>query len=143
MRSYPKIEPSAEVSFCFGHNLGTIAGFKRNQAPTENPQVPDFINLTWCRGTESNCRHGDFQSPALPTELPRRKASASGFTAFRKVGFIPVSNHKSSNFLEAVSKLRLKPNLCAGPLNSILEIYLIFLRLSSTTRLDLEPNPQF
>ena len=27
----------------------------------------------WCRGTESNCRHGDFQSPALPTELPRRR----------------------------------------------------------------------
>ena len=25
----------------------------------------------WCRGTESNCPHGDFQSPALPTELPR------------------------------------------------------------------------
>ncbi len=25
----------------------------------------------WCRGTELNCRHGDFQSPALPTELPR------------------------------------------------------------------------
>ena len=24
-----------------------------------------------CRGTESNRRHGDFQSPALPTELPR------------------------------------------------------------------------
>ena len=25
----------------------------------------------WCRGTELNCPHGDFQSPALPTELPR------------------------------------------------------------------------
>ncbi len=29
----------------------------------------------WWRGTESNCRHGDFQSPALPTELPRRPIS--------------------------------------------------------------------
>ncbi len=26
----------------------------------------------WWPGTESNCRHGDFQSPALPTELPGR-----------------------------------------------------------------------
>src|SRR6202012_3633424 len=26
----------------------------------------------WCPGTESNRRHGDFQSPALPTELPGR-----------------------------------------------------------------------
>ena len=24
----------------------------------------------WCPGTDLNCRHGDFQSPALPTELP-------------------------------------------------------------------------
>ena len=24
----------------------------------------------WWPGTESNCRHRDFQSPALPTELP-------------------------------------------------------------------------
>ncbi len=27
-----------------------------------------------CLGPESNQRHGDFQSPALPTELPRRTA---------------------------------------------------------------------
>ncbi len=26
----------------------------------------------WCLGAELNHRHGDFQSPALPTELPRR-----------------------------------------------------------------------
>ena len=26
----------------------------------------------WCPGTESNCRHADFQSAALPTELPGR-----------------------------------------------------------------------
>ncbi len=31
--------------------------------------------LGWCRGTELNCPHGDFQSPALPTELPRREKS--------------------------------------------------------------------
>ena len=28
--------------------------------------------IPWCRGTELNCRHGDFQSPALPTELPKQ-----------------------------------------------------------------------
>ncbi len=26
----------------------------------------------WCRETELNCRHADFQSAALPTELSRR-----------------------------------------------------------------------
>src|SRR4051812_25672372 len=28
------------------------------------------VQPTQCPGTESNRRHGDFQSPALPTELP-------------------------------------------------------------------------
>ncbi len=33
---------------------------------------PAITPLTWmCRGTESNRRHADFQSTALPTELPR------------------------------------------------------------------------
>ncbi len=31
-----------------------------------------FRNKKWWPGTESNCRHRDFQSPALPTELPGR-----------------------------------------------------------------------
>ena len=30
-----------------------------------------YVTITWCLGAESNHRHGDFQSPALPTELPR------------------------------------------------------------------------
>ncbi len=29
----------------------------------------------WCPETESNRRHGDFQSPALPTELPGQCAA--------------------------------------------------------------------
>ena len=31
-----------------------------------------FIFTAWWSGTESNCRHRDFQSLALPTELPDR-----------------------------------------------------------------------
>ena len=30
------------------------------------------ILFPWCRGADSNRRHQDFQSCALPTELPRR-----------------------------------------------------------------------
>ena len=45
--------------------------------------------------------------------------------------------------LEAVSKLRLRPNIGVGPLNLILEIFNIFLRINSMARLDLEPDPQF
>ena len=32
----------------------------------------------WCPEPESNQRHGDFQSPALPTELQRRMATRKG-----------------------------------------------------------------
>ena len=33
----------------------------------------DYLIMKWkCRGTESNCRHMDFQSTALPPELPRQ-----------------------------------------------------------------------
>ena len=32
----------------------------------------------WCLGAESNHRHCDFQSHALPTELPRRMAMRKG-----------------------------------------------------------------
>ena len=38
-------------------------------------------NLHWCRRAESNRRHEDFQSSALPTELPRhiKMATLIGF----------------------------------------------------------------
>ena len=36
-----------------------------------------FISFSKCLRTESNHRHGDFQSPALPTELQRHLTSYS------------------------------------------------------------------
>src|SRR5688572_9608696 len=45
-----------------------------------------FMGLfRWCRGPESNWRHRDFQSRALPTELPRHggeKVSARTLEAY-------------------------------------------------------------
>ena len=35
--------------------------------------------LLWCRDPELNWGHGDFQSPALPTELSRRGTSPYNF----------------------------------------------------------------
>ena len=35
--------------------------------------------LFWCPEAESNHRHGDFQSPALPTELSGHMAEKEGF----------------------------------------------------------------
>ncbi len=52
----------------------------------------------WCLGPESNQRHADFQSAALPTELPRPGAQMA-----RKAGFIgacgpPVQQGKQGQF---------------------------------------------
>ena len=35
--------------------------------------VLGLLVFKWCPGTESNRRHEDFQSSALPTELPGQK----------------------------------------------------------------------
>ncbi len=35
-------------------------------------------HILWCLRTESNHRHGDFQSPALPTELQRHIGDPEG-----------------------------------------------------------------
>ena len=37
-----------------------------------------YYRINWCPGAESNHRHGDFQSPALPTELPGLMATRKG-----------------------------------------------------------------
>jgi hypothetical protein len=43
--------------------------------------------LFWWAGAESNCRHEDFQSSALPTELPaHRWARSRGEKAIRNIG---------------------------------------------------------
>jgi integrase len=55
-------------------------------------EIPDRLDglerLTprnWCPGAESNHRHGDFQSPALPTELPgRNRARTYAVTQLRR-----------------------------------------------------------
>ncbi len=48
----------------------------------------------WCRRAESNRRHEDFQSSALPTELPRHiwaRRLASYHTLVGETGFEPVT----------------------------------------------------
>ena len=39
------------------------------------------LGIEWCRGTELNRRHRDFQSRALPTELPRHRGKRIGQNA--------------------------------------------------------------
>jgi hypothetical protein len=62
----------------FGRNRVTLSVTPRAYSPlakTMDTQIYRHFN-GW-RGTESNCRHRDFQSRALPTELPRRGAQST------------------------------------------------------------------
>ena len=49
-------------------------------AANKKAQVANYLGfLVWWPGAESNCRHADFQSAALPTELPGREGYCSTF----------------------------------------------------------------
>ena len=59
------------------------AGFEPAKALPTDLQSAPFGHLgippvLWCPGAESNHRHEDFQSSALPTELPGRLATRKG-----------------------------------------------------------------
>ena len=66
----PNSHPKSSKIDC-GTGVEKHCQFGRLSGPggIENPLIS-------CAGTESNRRHGDFQSPALPTELPARLASS-------------------------------------------------------------------
>ena len=56
-------------SFCFWSGL---RGSNPPPPPWQGGALPNELNpQVWCLRSESNQRHGDFQSPALPTELQR------------------------------------------------------------------------
>ena len=63
-----------QIFYCaarFGRSQKSASTFKNIGTATIADHRFSAIdwNMRW-PGTESNCRHGDFQSPALPTELP-------------------------------------------------------------------------
>ena len=51
-----------------------LRGSNPPPSPWQGDALPNELNPhLWCLRSESNQRHGDFQSPALPTELQRHK----------------------------------------------------------------------
>ena len=67
--SYTRIKLERKTGF----EPATLA-LARRYSTTE--PLPHFF---WCPEAESNHRHGDFQSPALPTELSGHMAEKEGF----------------------------------------------------------------
>src|SRR6266566_4557220 len=71
----------------------------------------------WCPGAESNHRHCDFQSHALPTELPGRRGPPKGrakqSARFIEAGFRPVQTSRWA--VGKRSKLTLRTSRFGSP----------------------------
>ncbi len=70
-----------EGSFLSSLTRSADAKLKLSSNPSEpvlrpRKEIVCFEGINWCRGTESNRRRKDFQSFALPTELPRHPREA-------------------------------------------------------------------
>ena len=66
--------------FNFKRPWSGLRGSNSLPPPWQGGALPDELNPhLWCLRSESNQRHGDFQSPALPTELQRQMATWMGF----------------------------------------------------------------
>ncbi len=59
-----------------GVPVSALGGPRPKKTAASGGHFPN--DQSWCPGTESNCRHEDFQSTALPTELPRRTCPRAG-----------------------------------------------------------------
>ena len=61
----------------------------------------------WCPGTELNCRHRDFQSRALPTELPGRRTRRLTAGQWKALGYRnstpPCPDAEAAGFLFAIN----------------------------------------
>ncbi len=58
-----------------------------------------YTSMQWCFGAESNRRHKDFQSSALPTELPKHCALWRSFFLKNGIHFLLNCGKKCSFFI--------------------------------------------
>ena len=77
----------------WGERTGTLpfcAALARIRCGARRAGISNLLLEEWCPGTESNRRHCDFQSHALPTELPGHiTLAAASFIDRRAVGAPP------------------------------------------------------
>ena len=64
----------ADANVCDSHPQfwSGLRGSNPPPRPWQGRALPNELNPQWCLRSELNQRHGDFQSPALPTELQRQ-----------------------------------------------------------------------
>ena len=70
-----------------------LRGSNPPPSPWQGDALPNELNpRMWCLRSESNQRHGDFQSPALPTELQRHTARAAPWNMATRMGLEPTTS---------------------------------------------------
>ena len=70
-----------------------LRGSNPPPSPWQGDALPNELNPHWwCLRSESNQRHGDFQSPALPTELQRHTARAAPWNMATRMGLEPTTS---------------------------------------------------
>ena len=86
LKAPPGIEPGIKVlqtsalPLGYGAAWSGLRGSNSLPPPWQGGALPDELNpQIWCLRSESNQRHEDFQSSALPTELQRHTARAVFF----------------------------------------------------------------
>ena len=89
VRAYRSLSPAFPHEFTFDL-FSSESQFESYRAlgtfSTEKAPISDLLRFkTECRGAELNCRHRDFQSRALPTELPRHIACLPDCGAFARL----------------------------------------------------------
>ena len=68
-----KVLQTSALPLGYGAVWSGLRGSNPPPRPWQGRALPNELNPhLWCLRSESNQRHGDFQSPALPTELSRR-----------------------------------------------------------------------
>ena len=77
----PQGRISLKNPFCFRKRGFSWSGRRDSNSlppPWQGGALPNELRPQWCLRPESNWRHADFQSAALPTELPRHMATRNG-----------------------------------------------------------------
>ena len=81
-KEWEGIEPAMVTLSCIREysNLGNCRGYPETLNAMQKKTRTQIRGIRfWCLRAESNRRHRDFQSLALPTELPRQVADHTGF----------------------------------------------------------------
>ena len=76
-RGYMRIKNRLYNNTLYIMLCGELDEYSADYKSAALPLSHTSINI-WCRGAESNHRHRDFQSLALPTELPRQIGDSDG-----------------------------------------------------------------